>query len=230
MRIVRPTPQPSRFLGPEQRRLPDDVGFRHAGRELALHRFGDDEADVVREAVIEPPAPVRNCGVGTTEGCPDPDLAVAQLDRAGRRVVRPQIECAAAVEIEAGVVPMAGQDAVLDAAAVEREAHVRASVVEREDAAAVIDDEDRPMGAVQTSRPFAFRSARLPASVKSVFGASMSVPPVAAWFEAVGKRRDPTRSGRSSSSADATMALPGGGHVAKLSCERTSEAFGARSG
>ena len=134
-------------LGSEQRRLPDDVGLRHAGRELALHRFGDDEADVVRKAVIEPLPPVHRW-VGMTEGGPDPDLAVAHLDRADRRVVRPQIEGAAAVEVEAGVVPVAGQDPVLDAAAIEREAHVRASVVEGKDAPAVVDDEDRAMGAV----------------------------------------------------------------------------------
>jgi hypothetical protein len=74
-------------LGPEQRRLPYDVGFRCAGREPALHRLGDDEADIVREAVIEPLAPVRG-SVGMTKGGPHPDLVVAQLDREGRRVVR----------------------------------------------------------------------------------------------------------------------------------------------
>ena len=64
-----------------------------------MHRLGDDEADVVREAVIEPLAPVRG-GVGMTEGGLHPDLAVAHLDRARGRVVRPQIEGAAAFEVE----------------------------------------------------------------------------------------------------------------------------------
>ena len=101
----------------------------------------------MREAVIEPLAPVRG-RVGMTESGPHPDLAVAHLDREGRRVVRPEIEGAAAFEVEAGVVPMAREDPVLDAAPVEREAHVRATVVEGKDAPAVIDDEDRAMGAV----------------------------------------------------------------------------------
>ena len=83
-----------------------------------------------------------------TEGGLHPDVAVAQLDRADRYVVRPQVEGAAAFEIEAGVVPVTGQDAVLDAAALEREAHVRATIVERENAAAVVDDEDRTMATV----------------------------------------------------------------------------------
>ncbi len=134
-------------MGPEQRRLLDDVDFRYAGRELAMHRLGDDEADVVREAVIKPLAPVRG-GVGLTEHGLYPDLAVAHLDREGRRVVRPQIEGAAAFEVEAGVVPMAGEDAVLDAAPIERESHVRAPIVERKGAPPVADDEDRAMGAV----------------------------------------------------------------------------------
>ena len=77
-----------------------------------------------------------------------PDLAAAHLYRADWRVVRPQIEGAAAFEVEAGVVPMTGQDPVLDAAAVEREAHVRAPIVERKDPPAIIDDEDRTMGAM----------------------------------------------------------------------------------
>jgi hypothetical protein len=86
-------------------------------------------------------------GVGVTEHGLHPSHSVAHLDRKGRRVVRPEIESAAAFEVEAGMVSMTRQDPVLDAAAVEREAHVRATVVEGEDAPAVINDEDRAMGA-----------------------------------------------------------------------------------
>ena len=75
----------------------------------------------------------------------DPDLAVTHLDRTGRDVIGPEIEGAAARQIEARVMPMTGQDAVLDAAAIERKAHVRAAVVEREDASPVIDHQDRGM-------------------------------------------------------------------------------------
>ena len=41
--------------------------------------------------------------------------------------------------------PMTAQYAVLDGAAIEREAHVRAAVVEGEDAPAIVDDEDGAM-------------------------------------------------------------------------------------
>ena len=47
------------------------------------------------------------------------------------------------------VVPM---DAVLDAAAIERKAHMWAAVVEREDASLVIDHQDRGMAAMRSRR------------------------------------------------------------------------------
>src|SRR5262249_5803183 len=108
---------------------------------------GDDEAEVVGEAVRKPLMPVRG-GIGVTERGPHPDVAIAHFDRACRYVVRPQVEGATAFQIEAGVVPMTGQNAVLDAAALEREPHVRATIVEGEDASAVVDDENRTMAAM----------------------------------------------------------------------------------
>ena len=112
--------------------------------EEATHRLGDDQIQLVGQAVRQPPAPVAH-RVGTVEHRPDPDLVVAQLDGTGRHVVGPQVERAAAGQIEPGVMPMAGQDAVLDRPAVEREAHMRAAVVEGADPALVADHEDRPM-------------------------------------------------------------------------------------
>jgi hypothetical protein len=82
-----------------------------------------------------------------------PDVAAPHLDRADRHVVCPQVEGAAAFEIEAGVVPMTGQDAVLDTAALEREAHMRATIVEGEDAPAVVDDEDGAMATAHNEPP-----------------------------------------------------------------------------
>jgi hypothetical protein len=117
-----------------------------------MHSLGDDEAEIMGEAVCEPLMPVRG-GIGMTKRGLHPDLAITHLDRTGRRVVRPQIEGTAAFEIEAGVMPMTGQNAVLDAAALERKAHVRATVVERKDAPAVVYDEDRAMATVHNEPP-----------------------------------------------------------------------------
>ena len=48
---------------------------------------------------------------------------------------------------------MTGQDAVLDTAALEREAHVRAPIVKGKDAPAVVNDEDRTMCTVHNEPP-----------------------------------------------------------------------------
>ena len=49
---------------------------------------------------------------------------------------------------------MTGQDAVLDAAALERETHMRATIVEREDATAIMDYQDGAMAAVHDEPAF----------------------------------------------------------------------------
>ena len=71
------------------------------------------------------------------------DPAVVDLDRVGADVVGPGIERAARAEVEAGVVPVAGHQAALDRAAVQREAHVGAAVVERERRPVAPEDADR---------------------------------------------------------------------------------------
>jgi len=48
---------------------------------------------------------------------------------------------------------MTGQDAVLDAASLEWEAHVRTPIIERKDPPAVMDDKDWTMVAVQDDPP-----------------------------------------------------------------------------
>ena len=72
-----------------------------------------------------------------------PDFALDDADCAQGHVVRPEIEGRAAPQIETGMMPMAGEDAILDAAAMERKAHVRAAVVERDHIAALGHDEHR---------------------------------------------------------------------------------------
>jgi len=52
---------------------------------------------------------------------------------------------------------MTGQDPVIDTAALEREAHVWATIVEREDASVVVDKEDRTMDAMHNQPPFRFQ-------------------------------------------------------------------------
>src|SRR5262249_58667346 len=95
----------------------------------------------MREAVVEPLAPM-SCRIAVTEDRPHPDFAVTHLCRASRHVVCPQIEGTAAREIEAGVVPVAGKGAVLDAAAVQRKAPMRAAIVERRDTSFFLEHQE----------------------------------------------------------------------------------------
>src|SRR5262245_64953087 len=82
-----------------------------------------------------------------------PDFAVTDFGGAARHVVCPQIEGAATREIEAGVVPVTGQGAVLDAAAIQGKAHMRAAIVEREDTTFVVDNEYRTVRPVHDQPP-----------------------------------------------------------------------------
>jgi hypothetical protein len=69
--------------------------------------------------------------------------------------------------------PMTGQNAVLDAAALEWKAHVRATVVEREGATAVVHDEDRTMATVHNEPALRLQLLKGPRSAYSLLGASM---------------------------------------------------------
>ena len=76
------------ILRPEQRHLPCDFALRYAGRELTMDGLGDDEAEVVGEAIRKPLMPVRG-GIGMSERGLHPDVTIAHLDRTDRHVVRP---------------------------------------------------------------------------------------------------------------------------------------------
>ena len=59
------------------------------------------------------------------------------------QLVRPLVERAAGAEVEARVVPVAGEDPVVDRPAVQREAHVRAAVVDGVDRVSLGEQADR---------------------------------------------------------------------------------------
>src|ERR1700730_13504610 len=109
------------------------------------------------EPIFEPLTPMSSW-IGIAEHRLHPDLAARpDLDRTSRHVICPQIECAAACQFEAGMVPVAGQDAVLNAAAIERETHMGAAIVEREDVPTLMHEQDRATAAVQDKSAFGFQ-------------------------------------------------------------------------
>ena len=121
-------------LRPDAQRLPV-VGPRGL---QAQHRLGDDQTDVVLQSVLQPSPPVLAFVAGLRLRV-NPYLAVLDAHREAAHVVGEGVEGAAAGQVEAGVMPVAGQDAVADAAPVKGKAHVRTSVVNRVDLALVVE-------------------------------------------------------------------------------------------
>src|ERR1700693_5733270 len=85
----------------------------------------------------------------------DPYFASALFDCAGRYVIRPEIKSATARKIEPRVMPVAGQNAVLDASAVERKTHVRTAVIQSIDPILIFDDENGAMRSADDEPPLA---------------------------------------------------------------------------
>jgi hypothetical protein len=132
-------------LAPEARaELESDRKRRHrivAGAAERDRGLGEHQGDVPFQSLAQAAARVRR-DVGARADV-HPDVAAADLDRERAHVVRPGVERAAAGQVEARVMPVAGQDAVAHRAAVQREAHVRAPVVQGVDAVAVREERDR---------------------------------------------------------------------------------------
>ena len=109
------------------------------------------------EPIFEPLTPMSSW-IGIAEHRLHPDLAARpDLDRTSRHVICPQIKCTAACQFEAGMVPVAGQDAVLNAAAIERETHVGAAIVKREDVPTLMHEQHRAVAAVHNKPAFGFQ-------------------------------------------------------------------------
>lgn len=71
-----------------------------------------------------------------------PHLTVAHFDGIGGNVVRPRVQRSPAFHIKAGVMPVAGENAVAQTAHVQRKAHVRTPVVQGDDFPLVVDHQD----------------------------------------------------------------------------------------
>ena len=93
------------------------------------YRLGDHQANVVLQRVLETLRPAHRL-VSLGRRWVHPHLAVIGHRHWERpHIVGERVECAAARQIKARVVPVAGQDAVLHGSPVQRKSHVRTSVV-----------------------------------------------------------------------------------------------------
>jgi hypothetical protein len=135
------------MMNTEQRGLSHHIGRCPVCCQLPMHGLGDDEAEVMCETVGQAMTPMFT-GVGIAEHRSYPDLAaVADLDRANRHVISPEIEGTTAGHVEAGMMPMAGQDSIFDGATIERKPHVGAPIVERKYVFVLVHEKDWAMAA-----------------------------------------------------------------------------------
>ena len=133
------TPPCGAIRGAEVEARAHDLRGRHAQVEEREHRFGDDERQALLEPVAQPALPARDLvAFGTRTHV---HVVAVELDVEALRVVGPEVEGAARLEIEPRVVPVARDQAGLDGSLMQREAHVRAPVLDGE-APAVVPEHD----------------------------------------------------------------------------------------
>ena len=140
----------------EQSRIAQQRGFVDPGAARAEHRLGDHQAQIVRHAVVETSSPVLGRIGAEATVRRDEDLAVRDPHRRGGHIVGPQVEGAAARQVEARVMPGAGENAVPDAALVQGKAEMRAAVVQGEHAALVVHHEQRTAPALDDHATLGF--------------------------------------------------------------------------
>ena len=119
---------------------PERIGPGRVGLDEHDRRLRDHERDVALEPDLQPRSLVGDAVARRSQV--DVDVVAVDLDREAAQLVGPLVERAARAEVEARVVPVAGEDPVRDRAAMEREAHVRAAVVDREHRAVLGEQAD----------------------------------------------------------------------------------------
>src|SRR5437899_4619647 len=112
--------------------------------EQVNDRLRQNEREVLFQAFAGAHALVRHGVIRARDVYPD--LVASHFDREDANIVSPWVERSATGQVEASVVPVAGQDAVLHTASIERESHMRAAVVYRVDTLPMANEEKRVAG------------------------------------------------------------------------------------
>ena len=68
-----------------------------------------------------------------------PDVAILNLHRKAAHIIGPQVERATTRQVEAGMMPVAGQDAIVDSAFVQGETHMWTAVINSVNLAIVLE-------------------------------------------------------------------------------------------
>jgi hypothetical protein len=151
-----------------------------ASYNLSQHCFRYRERKIVSHAGFKALLPICS-RIWVPEFGLDPYFLSADFDWTGRHIIGPEIERAATREIEPGMVPVAGENAVLHASAIEGEPHVRAPIVKGVNATLVTDHQDRSVRPAYYEPPLCVEFREHACAHKS--GAHIAPPlPVARWY------------------------------------------------
>jgi hypothetical protein len=109
-------------------------------------RLRDNQANVLLQSFAQPPAGMLNL-IARSGMAADEHVFAAQFDVERLHVVSPKVESTTTVRIESRVVPVACNHSIFTAALVEREAHMRAAIVDGPNIAGIVEQHDGPIGA-----------------------------------------------------------------------------------
>ena len=109
---------------------PDAEGFSRvcAGFQQTDDRLGDHQRNIAFQAITQT-TPQMFTHISARRDI-DPNLAIADFYWKSAYIVGKLVECAAAGEVKAGVMPVTGEDAIMYCAAIQRKAHVWAAVID----------------------------------------------------------------------------------------------------
>jgi hypothetical protein len=117
------------MAGAEEHGVANQSAIANPFTREAQHRFREDQTNAVLQALAQPIAPVV-VAISVLRVPADPDgPIIPQLDGSRRSIIRPKIKRPTAGHVEARMVPVAGENTVLNGAAMQRETKMRATVV-----------------------------------------------------------------------------------------------------
>ncbi len=144
------------ILAAEAGDLADDFNPIGAEPSQRQNRFGLYQADFLLEALGEPAQRTR-AAFDLARLSRDVDRAVDHFRVECRHIVGPKVECTARAQIEPGFMPVAGDEAVTNRPAVQRESQMWAAVIDRENPAVLPEHGDRPVASRNDDDPFRFK-------------------------------------------------------------------------
>ena len=119
------------MVSTESSDFPDNTPYRFIASQKRNYVLRLHEADILLHTA--PQARKIEGGVCLLyRPARNPNVITIQAYCKRRRVVGPQIKCAAAAQVESCMVPVTREDAVLDSPFAQGESHVGAAIVERE--------------------------------------------------------------------------------------------------